>query len=130
MMIPCDGPKPGRTAPVLGQCKGEGGKAQPAKGVWPARRGGFGFLLRHRPSPLASSTETRWEVAAAPSRPDAFGGLGLTAFALALTKNRRGPAGLWTIAWDHHERSFQALSLSVAGTAFDRPDRMPFARAV
>src|SRR5665213_3113214 len=40
MMIPCDGPKPGRTAPVLGQCKGEGGKAQPAKGVWPARRGG------------------------------------------------------------------------------------------
>jgi len=92
--------------------------------------GGFGFLLRHRPSPLASSTETRWEVAAAPSRPDAFGGLGLTAFALALTKNRRGPAGLWTIAWDHHERSFQALSLSVAGTAFDRPDRMPFARAV
>jgi protein ImuA len=91
--------------------------------------GGFGFLLRHRPSPLASATETRWEVAGAPSRPDAFGGLGRTAFALALTKNRRGPAGLWTIAWDHHERSFQALSLGVAETAFDRPDRMPFARA-
>ncbi len=91
--------------------------------------GGFGFLLRHQPSSLASSTETRWEVAAAPSRPDAFGGLGRTAFALALTKNRHGPAGLWTIAWDHHERSFQALSLGVAETAFDRPDRMPFARA-
>jgi protein ImuA len=91
--------------------------------------GGFGFLLRHRPSPLASAAETRWEIAAAPSRPDAFGGLGRTAFALALTKNRRGPAGFWTIAWDHHERSFQALSLGVAETAFDRSDRMPFVRA-
>jgi len=91
--------------------------------------GGFGFLLRHQPSPLASSAETRWEVAGAPSRPDAFGGLGRTAFALTLTKNRRGPAGLWTIAWDHHERSFQALSLGVDETTFDRPDRMPFVRA-
>jgi protein ImuA len=91
--------------------------------------GGFGFLLRHRPSPLASAAETRWEIAAAPSRPDAFGGLGHTAFALSLTKNRRGPVGQWTVAWDHHERSFQALSLGVAQTAFDRPDRMPFARA-
>ncbi len=95
-----------------------------------AREGGsFGFLLRHRPSALASTAETRWEIAAAPSRPDTFGGLGRTAFALALTKNRRGPAGLWTIAWDHHERSFQALSLGVVETAFDRSDRMPVIRA-
>jgi len=91
--------------------------------------GGFGFLFRHRPSSCTSAAETRWEVAATPSRPDAFGGLGCTAFALTLTKNRRGPAGFWTIAWDHHERSFQALSLGVAETAFDRPDRMPFLHA-
>ncbi|MGC1697104.1 MAG: hypothetical protein WA743_17730 [Pseudolabrys sp.] len=91
--------------------------------------GGFGFLLRHRPSPLTSAAETRWHVAGAPSRPDSFGGLGRAAFALTLTKNRRGPTGRWTVAWDHHERSFQALSLGVAQTAFDRPGRVPFVRA-
>lgn len=91
--------------------------------------GGFGFLLRHRPSPLTSAAETRWLVAGAPSRPDSFGGFGRAAFALTLTKNRRGPTGRWTVAWDHHERSFQALSLGVAQTAFDRPGRVPFVRA-
>ena len=91
--------------------------------------GGFGFLLRHRPSPLTSAAETRWLVAGAPSRPDSFGGFGCAAFALTLTKNRRGPTGRWTVAWDHHERSFQALSLGVAQTAFDRTGRVPFVRA-
>ncbi|MGC1467581.1 MAG: DNA repair protein [Pseudolabrys sp.] len=91
-----------------------------------ARAGGsFGFLFRHRPSPLTSSAETRWEVAVAPSRPDQFGGLGRTAFALSLTKNRHGPTGRWPVAWDHHERVFSALSLGVAEAAFDRPDRTP-----
>lgn len=91
--------------------------------------GGFGFLLRQRPSPLSSSAETRWQVAAASSRPDRFGGLGRTAFTLALVKNRRGPTGQWLIAWDHHERAFSALSLGVARTAFDRPDRTSLAHA-
>jgi protein ImuA len=95
-----------------------------------AREGdSFGFLLRHRPSPLASAAETRWEIAAAPSRPDQFGGLGRTAFALSLTKNRRGPTGRWLVAWDHHERAFSALSIGMAETAFDRPDRTPLVRA-
>jgi protein ImuA len=91
--------------------------------------GGFGFLLRHRPSPLASSAETRWDISAASSTPDRFGGLGRTAFALSLTKNRRGPAGQWTLAWDHHERAFSALPLGVAQAAFDRSDRTPLVRA-
>jgi protein ImuA len=91
--------------------------------------GGFGFLFRHRPSSLTSSAETRWEIAAAPSNPDAFGGLGCTAFALSLTKNRRGPTGRWPVAWDHHGRVFSALSLGMAETAFDRPDRTPLAHA-
>lgn len=90
--------------------------------------GGFGFLFRHRPSPLTSA-ETRWEVAAAPSDPDAFGGLGRTAFALSLIKNRHGPTGRWPVAWDHHERRFSSLSLGVAEAAFDRPDRTPLVRA-
>lgn len=91
--------------------------------------GGFGFLLRHQPSPFSSSAETRWEIAAAPSRPDQFGGLGRTTFTLSLIKNRRGPTGQWTIAWNHHERAFSPLSFGVAQAAFDRPDRTPLARA-
>jgi protein ImuA len=91
--------------------------------------GGFGFLFRHQPSLLTSSAETRWEIAAMPSRPDQFGGLGRTTFALSLTKNRRGPTGRWPVAWDHHERAFSALSLGVAETAFDRPDRTPLVHA-
>lgn len=95
-----------------------------------AREGGnFGFLFRHQLSPLTSSAETRWEVAAAPSRPDQFGGLGRTALALSLTKNRRGPTGRWSVAWDHHERVFSALFLGVAEAAFDRSDRTPLVHA-
>jgi protein ImuA len=88
-----------------------------------------GLLLRHRPSPLTSSAETRWEVAAARSRPDRFGGLGRTVFSLSLVKNRRGPTGRWTVTWDHHEHAFSALSLGVAQAAFDRPGRAPLVHA-
>ena len=95
-----------------------------------AREGdSLGLLLRHQPSPLTSSAETRWQVAAAPSRPDRFGGLGRTAFALSLTKNRRGPTGRWRVAWDHHECAFSTLSLGVVAAAVDRPDRTPLVRA-
>jgi protein ImuA len=91
--------------------------------------GGIGILLRHRISPEPSAAATRWDIAAAPSRPDAFGGLGRTAFDLSLVKNRRGHTGRWTIAWDQHERAFSPLSLGVAKTAPDRPDRAPLIRA-
>jgi protein ImuA len=91
--------------------------------------GGFGFLFRRRPSPLTSSAETRWRVAGTPSCPDAFGGLGPAAFALTLTKNRRGSTGQWTVAWDHHECSFSTLSFDMAETAFDRPARMSLVQA-
>jgi protein ImuA len=91
--------------------------------------GGFGFLLRHRASALTSAADTRWEVAGCASRPDRFGGLGRPAFALSLTKNRRGPLGRWTVTWDHHERSFSALSVGVAAPAADRPAGAPLVRA-
>lgn len=91
--------------------------------------GGFGFLLRHRASALTSAADTRWEVAGAASRPDRFGGLGRPAFALSLTKNRCGPLGRWTVTWDHHERSFSALSVGVAAPAADRPAGAPLVRA-
>jgi len=95
-----------------------------------AREGGaFGFLLRHRPSALTSSAETRWRVAAVPATPDRFGGLGRATFSLTLYKNRRGPTGHWTLAWSHHERAFAALSLGVAAAAPDRQDRAPLRSA-
>lgn len=82
--------------------------------------GGLGLLLRHRISSEPSAAATRWDISAAPGEPDAFGGLGRTAFTLSLLKNRRGPLGRWTIAWNHHERSFSPLSLGLAETAPDR----------
>src|SRR5215472_10514943 len=87
--------------------------------------GGLGLLVHHRPSPHPVAAATRWLVAAGPSRPDAFGGLGPPAFDLSLTKNRHGPCGRWTILWDHHERAFReaALSFGVAQAARDRSDR-------
>ena len=85
--------------------------------------GGLGFLMRHRVSPEPSAAATRWDIAAAASTPDAFGGLGRAAFTLSLVKNRRGPLGRWTIEWDHHERSFSPLSLALAETPLHRPDR-------
>jgi protein ImuA len=94
-----------------------------------ARQGDtFGFLLRHRPSRLTSTAETRWKISAASSAPDRFGGLGCTAFTAALMKNRRGPQAQWTIVWNHHERSFTTLSRGVAQAAFDRSDRTSLTR--
>lgn len=89
-----------------------------------ARQGGaLGLLLRHKPSRMPSAAHTRWQVSGARSVPDEFGGLGRTAFTLSLVRNRRGPCGTWTLAWNHHERVFAALSLGVAAAASDRPDR-------
>jgi protein ImuA len=87
--------------------------------------GGLGLLLRHRPCPLGSAAMTRWQVAAAPSQPDRFGGLGGLSFDLSLQRNRRGRCGRWITGWNHDECTFvpQALSLGVAETAGDRPDR-------
>jgi protein ImuA len=95
-----------------------------------ARAGhGLGLLLRHRASFAPSAAATRWEIAAAGSRPDAFGGLGAAGFDLSLVKNRRGPSGRWIITWDHHAHAFHpAVSVGVAAAAADRSDRAPLAR--
>jgi protein ImuA len=94
--------------------------------------GGLGLLLRHRPLPIATAATTRWQVAAAPSTPDRFGGLGRTAFDLSLNRNRRGQCGRFIVHWDHHERVFlpQTLSVGMAAAADDGSiDPRPFARA-
>jgi protein ImuA len=83
-----------------------------------AREGnGLGLLLRHRSSSLPSAAMTRWSVAALPGTRDEFGGLGRTSFLLSLVKNRRGPCGRLSIAWDHHECVF--VPESVAGTVIE-----------
>jgi protein ImuA len=90
--------------------------------------GGLGLLVR-RPSPHPSAALTRWRIAAAPSRSDAFGGLGPAAFDLTLTKNRHGPCGRWTVLWDHYDGTFlDPVSVGVAQAAPDRSDRA-FSRA-
>ena len=89
-----------------------------------ARNSGLGLLIRHKATDMPSAAATRWQIAAAPSVPDAYGGLGRARFDLSLRKNRRGPPGRWIVEWDHHERAFQqAVSVGVAAAAFDRPDR-------
>ena len=89
-----------------------------------------GFFLRYRATDAPSAASTRWMVAAAPSRPDFYGGLGRTRFELSLRKNRRGPCGRWIIEWDHHERAFQPeIPVAVAPPALDRSDRAPSVRA-
>ena len=94
-----------------------------------AQNSGFGLLIRHRATSMPSAAATRWEIAPALSRPDAYGGIGRARFDLSLRKNRRGPSGRWIIEWDHHERTFQqAVSVGVAAAALDRPDRAPLVR--
>lgn len=93
--------------------------------------GGLGLLLRHRPLPIATAATTRWQVAAAPSTPDRFGGLGHTAFDLSLNRNRRGRCGRFIVNWDHHACAFlpQTLSVGVAAAADDGSiDPRPLAR--
>jgi len=109
---------------VVAELNGEADLTATRRLTLAAREGGaLGLLLRHKISDAPSAAFTRWQVAAAPSVPDEFGGLGLTAFHLSLTRNRRGPCGAWTLAWNHHEHTFSALSVGVAAAPLDRPDR-------
>ena len=111
-------------AAVVAEIAGETDLTATRRLTLAAREGGtLGLLLRHKPSRTPSAAQTRWQVSGALSQPDEFGGLGRTAFTLSLLRNRRGPCGTWTLAWDHHERVFAALSLGVAAAASDRPDR-------
>ena len=111
-------------ATVVVELSGEADLTATRRLILAAREGGaLGLLLRHKPSDAPSAAFTRWQIAAAPSVPDEFGGLGATAFRLSLNRNRRGPCGAWTLTWDHHERVFTALSVGLAAAASDRPDQ-------
>jgi protein ImuA len=85
-------------------------------------RNALPLLLRHLPLRGTSACASRWRVRAAPGRGDGMGGIGRTAFALTLEKNRQGPCGAWHLEWDHEQRIFAAaLPVAVAATARHRP---------
>lgn len=114
---------------VIAELPGEGADADltATRRLTLAARDGaaLGLLLRHHATPAPVAAATRWRIAAASSQSDRYGGLGPTAFDLTLVKNRRGPSGRWTVTWDHHERKFQEISLALAASPVDRPDRAP-----
>ncbi len=99
---------------------------------------GLGLLLRHRSSAMPSAAMSRWSVSAAAGARDEFGGIGITSFLLSLVKNRRGPCGRMSMAWNHHECVFvsgpvlessaiPADSVAVAAAPVDRPPVAAFA---
>lgn len=115
---------------VIGELPGEGAEADltATRRLNLAARDGssLGLLMRQHATSAPIAAATRWRIAAASSAPDRYGGLGATAFDLTLTKNRRGPSGRWTIEWCHHECVFRAaVSVGMAETVVDRPDRVP-----
>jgi protein ImuA len=87
--------------------------------------GALGLILRHASAVEPNAATTRWRIAAAPSHPDRFGGLGAPSFHLDLLKNRFGPLGQWRVQWQSHERTFELAPLSggLARHFADRPDR-------
>lgn len=63
-----------------------------------AQAGGtLGLLLRPVRTLDPCAARTRWTLAPAPSRPDAYGGLGPACLSAALVRNRMGPPGAWTL---------------------------------
>jgi len=74
------------------------------------------ILLRIAAEPVPSVAETRWRVAAAPSRDLEAGAPGAPAFDLELLRWRAGPAGAcWRLEWNRDEQAFRDAALSGAG---------------
>ena len=65
------------------------------------------LMLRLNAAPAPSVAETRWSVAAAPSRALEADAPGAPAFDLELLRWRGGPAGTsWRLDWNHDEKRF------------------------
>lgn len=91
------------------------------------------ILLRTGAAPAPSAAETRWRIAAAPSRRLTGGAPGFPAFEATLLRRRGGMAGqTWLVEWNRDRLSFDAVgaerapplsrpvaALSAGGTAED-----------
>lgn len=93
------------------------------------------LLLRIAATPRPSVAFTRWQVAAAPSRPLPANAPGRPTFDITLLRNRAGASGQrWRVEWDHERCRFQAappLSGGVVSVPVGRPSEAtrPVARA-
>jgi protein ImuA len=84
------------------------------------------LLLRMDAVPVPSAAQTRWQVAAAPSRALPCNAPGEPAFNLTLLRQRSGPCGLdWRLEWDRDRRMFREAPLS--GAVVSVPARRPTA---
>lgn len=73
------------------------------------------FLLRVDAQPVPSAAQTRWRVAAAPSRALPGNAPGMPVFDLDLLRQKSGPCGLsWRLEWDRDQRQFRDATLSGA----------------
>lgn len=85
------------------------------------------LLLRIAAEPCASSAETRWRAAPAPSAALEANAPGLPAFTLELQRRRAGPpAGPWRVEWNRDRLCFQ----EPADAAFEQAAGPPLSRPV
>ena len=93
------------------------------------------FLLCSGTEPVPSAAETRWRVAAAPSRALPANAPGAPVFDIELLRQRSGPSGLrWQLEWDRDRRIFMEAdagdlvslpargSSAATGAGPDRPE--------
>lgn len=86
------------------------------------------LMLRIEAEEEPSAAQTRWRVAAAPSRALAAGAPGHPALILELLRQRGRPAGgCWLVEWDHDRASFRAHADDGAAGA-DLREAFPGAR--
>jgi protein ImuA len=82
------------------------------------------ILLRADAAPTPSAAQTRWQIAAAPSRALPGQAPGMPVFDIILLRQKSGPSGLhWRLEWDRDQRQFRdaALSGAVVRAPVDRP---------
>lgn len=80
------------------------------------------FLLRSGAEPVPSAAETRWRVAAAPSRALPANAPGAPVFDIELLRQRSGPSGLsWQLEWNRDRRIF--TEAAAAGALVSLPAR-------
>ena len=94
-----------------------------------AEKSGLALLLIRVDADAApSAAETRWQVAAAPSRACAANAPGAATFDIDLLRQRGGPAGLhWRLEWNRDRRMFGDTATS--GALLPLPLRRPAADA-
>ncbi|MEQ1552310.1 hypothetical protein [Sphingorhabdus sp.] len=86
------------------------------------------FLLRCDTQPAPSAAQTRWAVAAAPSRALPGNAPGRPTFDITLLRQRSGPCGLaWRLEWDRDQHQFREAEVSSSMVSV--PVRRPIADA-